>query len=1519
MSSEIKFPSIKDKIIFFSGQNNSNKSKVGDKNSGHTDSNKQNSDNKKSVKNDSNKAKVDDKKIVNNNSNQAKHDNKSIKNTVSNNVKIDDKNIQKNENNKIIGNYLLKEKENIKIYKYPESGFDARIAVKSKKILFLGNAQESFINTFINIYRSIEFKEEFRHKIDFNKNIKNNYDISFYDNSEHIRIASIPFDEEIKENYIKNTILEISKMKINLVFYTFNKNISDINPEQEKEIEFYKYLLSFLDIRDKIIFLCDSNEELNDEEKNKFLNKFNIDKNDVMYKEGKSYSNEIICINTEIIYDTNNNANIQNEWEIVTDKMKDIRDIIKKSEEIIELKKEDFFKIMLNDNESKIEEYFNKINRPENKDRQYFLYFLGEIKFEKDRINILITLINIMIKAKHKLINIKNNDIEFIDNKNYRNIIRTLSKIPFSNIKNLTFRKCELYDVNSIFLNSLITSNLENLDLSFNHLDKINLIFPEKIENLKNIDLSHNNINVLSSFIDVKFINLINLNLSYNNITDIKILAENDKFINLKKLCLDHNNISNVSCLLNSKFPNLIELDLSFNNIENIDFLELNTNLNNLEKIDLSNNKIKQLSKIDLKTIKYLYLSNNHITEGINEFIQCINNLSHKLIIEKLTDNSFKFDYDENVIINFDCFLKDNTDTNKFLEKISFNGVNFLKIKGFNDTNIKFFSNDTLKDLKELDIKENSLTKISIFDNIAFPNIKRIIVNKEDFNDNSLENLIKNFPSIKVKLININPQRINIKYNNPELEINNKNFDILYYHIGEVDEIKIESFPNDLKVFSYDTLRDKKLPIFNNIKVENLEINYEKEKGKYSCEMTFKLKSTNLKVKYDFDNLNFMKSDEILSEITSINFSNVIIDQNINFENDIAYNNIKNLYLDYCIIENDSIFEQINNKIKKNNLNVSSNGTKSKFTKNIYKDIFKIGEEKLTKDDNILNYIAPFKFTAEINNEIRYDFIKNSNLKNIKILAFSDANINNLDFLKNDTLINLDKLYLNNNNIEDISIFDDYKIHFHNLRSLDLRDNPIKKGLEVLKKNFFLKCSPLKLDLSLNELKVLIKCSIEYPFEYCLNIYVKDFNELPNYFEKDKVLPFENSSTEVVDKIKEIFGLPTDAFKKKKEVNDNRSGGLFDDYEEEKPHIIIDTGTCYTKAGLSGEEGPRAVFPSMVGYPKYASGMVGGDKKEFYVGTDAEAKRGVLKLNYPIEGGEVNNWDDVEKIWGNVFTNELRVAPEEHNIMIIEPPNNDKFNREKIAQIMFETFNVPGLYIANSAVLSLYAVGKFYGITIDSGEDMTHFVPIYDGFIISHAYIGENYAGRDLTLFLMKLLNESGYRFSTSFEKEIVKSIKEKACYVASDLSEELKWVEPYDYELPDGTHIIIKDQRIRCPEALFKPELIGKDGVGIAKACNYSIQKCDIDIKKDLYNCIVLSGGNSMFNGLEERLKKEIKYIAPYSMQEEVRVIASPERKYATWYGGSILSTISTFESSWITKTEYEENGATIVHRKCF
>ena len=390
--------------------------------------------------------------------------------------------------------------------------------------------------------------------------------------------------------------------------------------------------------------------------------------------------------------------------------------------------------------------------------------------------------------------------------------------------------------------------------------------------------------------------------------------------------------------------------------------------------------------------------------------------------------------------------------------------------------------------------------------------------------------------------------------------------------------------------------------------------------------------------------------------------------------------------------------------------------------------------------------------------------------------------------------------------------------------------------------------------------------------------------------------------------------------------------------EYDKPDIIIDNGTGYCKVGFNTEETPRSIFPACVGYPKYKNEIISSEKKEFYIGQDAEEKRAVLLLNYPIEHGVINNWDDMEKIWGHVFTNELRIDPVEHNIMITEAPLNPKENREKMAQIMFETFNVPKFYIAIQAVLSLYSFGKSTGIIGDMGDGVTHFVPIFEGYSLPHAIMRLDLAGRDLTEYMLKLLTEIGRRFSTSAEKEIVKNIKEKACYVSLDFENEKENVEVFDYQLPDGNNIYIKDQRIKCPEALFNPSLIGKEGAGIAQICYDSIQKCDIDLRADLYHNIHLTGGTSMFAGLTKRFIKEMVNLIPESMKFQLKINGEGfkikddksddnnetneqkfKRKYAVWIGGKELSKISSFQSNWITKEEYEEHGATIVHRKCF
>ncbi|CAG5121747.1 unnamed protein product [Candidula unifasciata] len=374
-------------------------------------------------------------------------------------------------------------------------------------------------------------------------------------------------------------------------------------------------------------------------------------------------------------------------------------------------------------------------------------------------------------------------------------------------------------------------------------------------------------------------------------------------------------------------------------------------------------------------------------------------------------------------------------------------------------------------------------------------------------------------------------------------------------------------------------------------------------------------------------------------------------------------------------------------------------------------------------------------------------------------------------------------------------------------------------------------------------------------------------------------------------------------------------------FDEDATALVIDTGSGTCKAGFAGDNAPRAVFPTIVGRPRDPILLAYFGLKDSYVGVEAQSKRDLLTLKYPIEEGEVTNWDDMEKIWHHTFYNELRVAPEEHPVLLTEAVLSHRPNRIKTIEIMFETFGIPAMYTSIQAVLSLYALGRTTGVVIDSGIDFTYHVPIFEGYVLTDAIPGFSLGGRGVTDYLMRILRERGHSFATSAEREIVTDIKEKLCYVALDFEQEMQTASSSSieksYELPDGRVITIGNERFRCAEAMFRPPFpyFRWNSYGIHENARNCIGRCYEDIQRDLYANIVLSGGNIMFPGMADRMQKELTAPAPGAMQ--VEVIAPPERKYSVWIGGSIQASLSTFHHMWITKQEYDESGPSIFHRK--
>ncbi|XP_006630770.3 uncharacterized protein [Lepisosteus oculatus] len=364
--------------------------------------------------------------------------------------------------------------------------------------------------------------------------------------------------------------------------------------------------------------------------------------------------------------------------------------------------------------------------------------------------------------------------------------------------------------------------------------------------------------------------------------------------------------------------------------------------------------------------------------------------------------------------------------------------------------------------------------------------------------------------------------------------------------------------------------------------------------------------------------------------------------------------------------------------------------------------------------------------------------------------------------------------------------------------------------------------------------------------------------------------------------------------------------------------IVLDSGSGYTKAGFSGDERPQTMIKSSTGmFIGSRWNTKKSEELDYYIGHNIPRKDLVMKK--PITHGIVTDWDALEKLWHHVFYHELQVCPEEHGILVTDPPYTPSTNREKTAEVLFEGFEVPAIYLAPQSVLSIYSYGRLTGLVVDSGSGCTYVSPVYNGYCLPHATSRLDLAGQALNEHLSKLAAEAGHCFSSK-EISIVQDMKEKCCYVSEDLGEELRSEEQgylMDYLLPDGNTITLGSQRFLCPEILFCPSTVGVSQPGMHIMAMNSLKKCATEHQAVMMKNVATCGGSSLLPGFSERLKMEMLKLVPQG--SPVAVLSGPHRQFSSWVGGSIITCLSSFQSMWVKKQEYMERGPTIMHSKCY
>ncbi|BBN12521.1 actin-related protein 7, plant [Marchantia polymorpha subsp. ruderalis] len=362
--------------------------------------------------------------------------------------------------------------------------------------------------------------------------------------------------------------------------------------------------------------------------------------------------------------------------------------------------------------------------------------------------------------------------------------------------------------------------------------------------------------------------------------------------------------------------------------------------------------------------------------------------------------------------------------------------------------------------------------------------------------------------------------------------------------------------------------------------------------------------------------------------------------------------------------------------------------------------------------------------------------------------------------------------------------------------------------------------------------------------------------------------------------------------------------------------VVVDPGSQLLKAGFAQPDSD----PSLV----LRTAMTKEAAQDEFAGKSLDLSQ--LDVINPVQRGMVKDWDAMEDLWRYVLYSGLGWEPgSEGQILIAEALLTPKASRERMVQIMFENFNVSGLYAVEQAVLSLYAIGRITGVAVDIGHGKIDIAPVWEGTVQHNAVKRFELGGQELTSLFGMELRKAHPELNLDFAT--VEAMKERHAAVAEDHVAYSNYAEDCDtveHTLPDGKVIYLGRERYAVGEALFQPSLLGIEEYGIAEQMLRSVSSCvPAENHRQLVENIVLCGGTSAMSGFESRFQKEAMLLGTPSIRPSL--IKPPEYmpdntlRYSAWMGGAILAKVVFPQNQHITKAEYDETGPTIVHRKCY